>query len=78
MIGFFADKTMFGIFDFFVSNLMLPLNALLIALFAGWALNAQRMHSEMNMRVARDIRVWTLAVRYLAPVAIAAIFLFNL
>jgi NSS family neurotransmitter:Na+ symporter len=78
MFGFFTDKTVFSIFDFFVSNLMLPINALMIALYAGWVLASDRMHSEMDLKGAMDIAIWTVAVRYLAPVAIAAVFLFNL
>lgn len=78
MFGFFADKTLFSISEFLVSNLMLPLNALMIALFVGWAVNAGRMHQEMDLSGRLGIELWKISVRYLAPVAIAAIFLFNL
>ncbi|MEJ8567182.1 sodium-dependent transporter [Elongatibacter sediminis] len=73
-----ADRTVFGIIEFSVSNLMLPVNALMIALLAGWALGSRYMVERIGLQGAAGRRAWSLAARYLAPAALAAVFVFNL
>lgn len=71
-------RTMFSIVDFFVSNIGLPLNALLIALFAGWALQNRYMIERIGLVNPASQRLWTWATRLLAPAAVAAVFVSNL
>jgi SNF family Na+-dependent transporter len=47
MLLFFADKALSDVMDFLVANIMLPLNALLIALFAGWMMSRKSMLEEL-------------------------------
>ncbi len=65
----FAGKTFFDVLDFGIAETLLPLNALLIALFAGWALKRLLTPQETDMS-PRLHRVWRLFVAYLAPAAI--------
>lgn len=67
--GPFADKTIFALLDFAVADLLLPINALLIALFAGWALR-RTLTLEATDLSPSTFRIWRLLVSILAPVAI--------
>lgn len=67
------ERTLFGLADFSVANLMLPLNALLIAAFCGWVLSARTVRREFAGDSRRWHRLWRVVNRYVAPVAIAAV-----
>jgi NSS family neurotransmitter:Na+ symporter len=72
---FFADKTIFGVMDFLVANILLPLNALLIAVFAGWVMSRKSTLQELAWRDGFRYRYWRFILRFVAPVAVAIIFL---
>jgi len=78
MIPQLAGRTVFSILDYLVSNLILPLNAFLIALMAGWAIAGRRMREDIGIRSDFSWWVWRTSVRYVAPVAIGCIFIANL
>jgi len=68
----FAGKTFFDILDFGIADLLLPLNALLIALFTGWAIRRTITPAETDL--TPDLfRAWHLAVAILAPAAIVGL-----
>lgn len=77
MIPLLEGRTIFSLLDFAVSNLMLPINAFLIAVFAGWVMSRRTMCEEFGMHAGIGIGLWSLLVRYFAPVAVAAVFVFN-
>ena len=67
-------RTLFELFNFVSSDIMLPLGGLLIALFAGWLMSERSLRQEL--RVSRPaFRLWLLVLRYVAPVAVLLIFL---
>lgn len=72
-IAIYKDKNMFDILDFTVSNVMLPTNALMIALFAGWVFGRHIIREEMKMTNETAYKIWSVLVRYLSPVAVAVI-----
>jgi len=78
MIPQLEGRTVFSILDYVVSNFFLPFNAMLIALMAGWAINTARMRRDIGIRSNASWSIWQLSVRYLAPVAVLCVFLFNL
>lgn len=78
MIPQLAGRTVFSILDYSVSNIMLPINALLIALFAGWAIKGSNMRTELGLKSNYGWWSWQFSVRVLAPVAVLCVFLFNL
>lgn len=72
-IPLLAEKDIFELIDFIISNLMLPLNALLIALFAGWVLSKSSTLEELQLPDNWSYRYWRFSIRYIAPVAIGII-----
>lgn len=76
-ITLFADKTVFDLLDFLVSNLMMPLGGLAIALFAGWAMKREGLPSDIGLE-GGAFRAFMFVLRYLTPAGIAVVFLYNL
>lgn len=69
-------KNFFELIDFLTADIMLPLGGILVALFAGWIL--PRAASEQELEMGRTYRYWLILVRYVAPAAVALIFLRGL
>lgn len=68
------QENFFGIADFTVANVLAPINAFLIALFAGWVLNKSVVDEEFSGDTDRWKSWWRIANRYLAPAALAIVF----
>jgi NSS family neurotransmitter:Na+ symporter len=67
----------FGIFDLLdklTTNIMLPLGGLLMALFAVWVMHASHAQEELALN-DRHYRNWLFVTRFVAPSAIALVFL---
>lgn len=77
-VPIFAGKTVFDCLDYVTSNILLPVGALLVSALVGWRLSRKIVDEELaeTTPFARRLCVWLL--RYLCPLAIAAVFLFNL
>ncbi|MFO7910174.1 sodium-dependent transporter [Vreelandella aquamarina] len=73
--------TLFGrsAFDFIelLTNIFMPLGGLLIALFAGWALTQSEVAKELGGSPGW-FSVWRFLVRFIAPAAVAFVFLRTL
>ena len=69
----FADSNLFDTIDLMIANLMLPLNGLLIVLFAGWALKREALIREFTPSAIFPI--WQLAVRFIVPAGVIAVLL---
>jgi Na+-dependent transporters of the SNF family len=76
-IPFFEGKTVFDLLDFLVSNLMMPLGGLAIALFAGWAMKRQGLDQEIGLK-GGVYSAFMFVLRFLTPAGIAVVFLYNL
>jgi NSS family neurotransmitter:Na+ symporter len=74
----FAGKTPFDLIDYMVTNIMMPLGGMLYALFAGWWLSKETSIYEMDIGEGALFKLWLLLVRIVAPLAVAAVFVFNL
>ncbi len=72
-IPLFTEKNIFSLLDFLVSNILIPANGLLLALFAGWAVSRSSMLEELAISRSALVRYWLISIRYLAPVAIALV-----
>ena len=77
-VPYFADKNIFDLLDFSIANLLLPLNAMLIAVFAGWMMTRQSLLEELGLRSVAVSRFLTIVLRYVAPLLIFAIFYTSL
>lgn len=75
------DKGFFDLFDFVTAKIMLPLGGLLVCVFVGWYLNRsvsyQELTNEGKLR-AGFFGLYLFLLRYVAPVAIALIFINEL
>ena len=74
----FESRTIFSSLDYLVSNFMMPLGGVLVAVLAGWGLSRQASRNELALRNDRLYGLWRLLVRYVVPVAIALVFVVNL
>jgi NSS family neurotransmitter:Na+ symporter len=77
-VPYFADKNIFDLLDFSIANLLLPLNAMLIAVFSGWMMTRQSLLEELGVRSVALSRFLRIVLRYIAPVLIFAIFYTSL
>ena len=72
-VPYFADKNIFDLLDFSIANLLLPLNAMLIAIFAGWMVKPEAIREQLNIENEALFKAWFWLLRWVAPVSIALI-----
>lgn len=77
-IALFEGKNIFDILDFAVANLLLPLSGLVLAVFAGWVFSSESLREELGLADEKLLAVLKVALRYIAPVAIAAVLVYSL
>ena len=81
--GVWSNVTLFGLnifelFDFTASKIILPIGGVIICLFTGWYLDRKLVESELTNGGTirfRLFRLYYFIIRYVAPLAIAAVFL---
>lgn len=73
-----SDKGIFELLDFIVSNLLLPVNGLLIALFSGWIMSRNVLLEELGVNSKALLGYLRFVLRYVAPVVIGLIFYTSL
>lgn len=69
-------RTAFDLIEL-LTNIFMPLGGLLIALFAGWKLTRNEVMKELGSSVTW-FKVWRFLVRFVAPTAVAFVFLHTL
>lgn len=73
--------TLFDLFDFVSSNVLLPIGGMLISIFVGWVLSRSAIDAEVG-RPGRSRRwlvsLLVVCLRYVAPVCILIVFLGGL
>ncbi len=75
------NTTFFDLMDFTASNVLLPLGGLLIVLFIGWYLGSSRTREEVsndNKLRVRYFPAYIFLIKFVAPIAIAIVFLYGL
>ena len=85
-LGILGDVTLFGknifdLLDYTASNVLLPLGGLLIVLFVGWFGGKRMIKDELSNNgtlKARYYPYFNFAVKFIAPIAIAAVFIYSL
>lgn len=77
-IEVFANKTPFDLIDYLVSNILMPIGGMLYALFAGWWLSRENLVDQIGIGEGALFKSWLLLARVVAPLAVAAVFVFNL
>lgn len=74
-------RSIFDAADYLVSNVLLPLGALLIAIFVPLNIKRETLASELQVKTPlgrRLFAVWLLLLKYVAPIAIILVFLYTL
>ncbi len=69
-----------GFMDGVATNYLLPIGALLIAVFTGWALMPGERQKEFSAGEVSEFRftIWSFLIRYVSPVGLILIFLHQL
>ena len=78
MFEVFADKTIFDLFDYFTANIMMPVGAILIALFVGWRMRPEMHEGDLSFYHPTLYTLWLWTVRVIAPAAILGILVTGL
>ena len=78
MFSAFADKTIFDLLDYLVSNLLMPLGGIVVCILAAWILPAATTRAGSGIVGEKTFKLWKWLVRYFAPLVIALVFLVNL
>ena len=76
-----GGKTVFDLLDFLSSEIMLPLGGLFIVIFVGWKLGKVNFYNEISNEgtiKASLKKIIFFIIRYLAPIAIALVFVSGL
>jgi neurotransmitter:Na+ symporter, NSS family len=71
-------QNIFGILDFTASSVLLPIGGLFIVIFLGWYLGKNLVKEEVSSQglfKVRLVSLFVLIIKFLAPVAIALVFL---
>lgn len=73
-IGLFAERTIYESLDFIMSNVLLPAGAFLTSIFIGWIAGREGIGEELGLADGPAFQVWRVLIRYVVPLAVAAIF----
>lgn len=84
--GILKDNTLFGmtvfdLFDFVTSNILLPLGGVVMSIFIGWIVDRKIVDDQLTDFGDRRIslkRPIYFCLRYVAPICIGLIFMYNL
>jgi NSS family neurotransmitter:Na+ symporter len=68
-----VERNFFGIVDYTVANLLLPINALLIATFSGWVIKNSLMEEQFSQDSANWQIYWRFTNKFIAPIAIGIV-----
>lgn len=73
-LGDFADKNLFGLMDYLVANILLPINALLLAVFSGWAMSRKIISEQLGFAIgSREYFLWHISTKYIATFGISIV-----
>ncbi|MCI6989773.1 MAG: sodium-dependent transporter [Campylobacter sp.] len=74
--GYFSlfGKSFFDCLDYLTSNIMLPLGAMIIAIFVGFVMKKEQIYALFGKFISlRAFKVWYFMVRFVAPVCLIVI-----
>ena len=73
-IPLYEGKNLFGIMDYTVANVLIPINALMIGLFAGWAMSNDMAEKQFGFAyVSSPFTMWRISTKYIATFAITLV-----
>lgn len=74
----FEDRTIYGSMDFIMSNVLLPLGALLTAVFIGWFATRDGIRDQLGLGDGAGYKLWYILIKFVVPVAVGIIFVAGL
>jgi NSS family neurotransmitter:Na+ symporter len=78
MFDVFDGKTVYDLIDYFTANIMMPVGAILIALFVGWRMKPEMIEGELSFSHPLLFKTWLWIMRVVAPIAILGILVSGL
>ncbi|MCM1310421.1 MAG: sodium-dependent transporter [Bacteroides sp.] len=73
-----SNKTIFDLFDFVSSSILLPIGGILTSLFVGRVLNRQTIVRQLDGTPKAIITILIICLRYVAPICITLVFISGL
>jgi NSS family neurotransmitter:Na+ symporter len=77
-IPVFSDKTVFGIIDFVITAILLPVGAMGYAIFAGWYMSNKTTMDVLGLQSGWQYSTWLMLTRFITPIAILAVFFYKI
>lgn len=77
-IARFRNMTPFDLLDFTITSVLMPVGAMLYSVFIGWVLSNDLVLEVLQIRDGALFRLWRFLMRFVVPLVILAIFIFNL
>ena len=74
----FSDKNPFDLLDFAITNVLMPVGGMLYAIFIGWFLSRDLTMQALNIEDGFVFKTWRFLMRYIVPLVIMLIFVWNL
>ncbi|MFT7319345.1 sodium-dependent transporter [Congregibacter sp.] len=74
-ISGFEEKTIFASIDYIMANALLPIGALLTAIFIGWIANRDSIREEIGLPDGLAFKTWLVLIRFVIPTALVVVFL---
>jgi len=71
------ERSIFDFLDYVTTNIMIPLGCMVTAVFCGWALPKASSQQALGLSPVH-FKLWLFLMRYITPVLIAIVFIFNL
>jgi len=78
MFNVFDGKTVYDLIDYFTANIMMPVGAILIALFVGWRMKPEMIEGDLSFSHPLLFKTWLWIMRVVAPLAILGILVSGL
>ena len=78
MFSAFEGKTIFDLIDYFTANIMMPVGAILIALFVGWRMKPEMLQGNLSFYHPVLYKTWIWSIRVVVPIAILGILISGL
>ncbi len=78
MFDVFDGKSIYDLIDYFTANIMMPVGAILIALFVGWRMKPEMIEGDLSFSHPLLFKAWLWIMRVVAPLAILGILVSGL
>ena len=75
--GIFAEQNVFGVLDKLTGSVLLPVSALLVAIFVGWIADKRLVDEQNGLSGASHI-IWRFLIAWLCPLVIGVILITGL